>query len=89
VVVGVLLERSKRTMATNSCCGECGEEGGSRYAGRVGSFGIAALNAKGNTGQRTKKRANVVLPSYAMRRCSRTHLPRRTVRFASYQFQRN
>jgi hypothetical protein len=37
------------------------------------------LVARGSIGQSTRKNASDVPPSYAMRRCSRTHRARRTV----------
>ena len=59
----------------------------SRHARRACLSGTAIPTVRGNIGRSTKKFASVVLRSYAMRRCSRTHRPRRNVPFASYQCQ--
>jgi hypothetical protein len=44
MVCGVIYKRSKRMMATNSCCAECSVQG--ELVSRVGSFGTAALVPK-------------------------------------------
>jgi len=56
----------------------------SRHANRECSSCTAMLTVRGITGRSIKKSAKNELPSYAMRRYSRTHHPRRTVPFASY-----
>jgi hypothetical protein len=57
----------------------------SRHASPVCSSSIAMLNARGIIGRGIRKYANIVLPNYAMRRCSRTHRPRKTVPSAFYR----
>ena len=47
--------------------------------------GTAISIARGIIGRSTRGSANNELPRDAMRRCSRTHRPRKTVQFASYQ----
>ena len=47
--------------------------------------GIAIQHAKGIIGRSIKKNANNGLPSFTMRRCSKTHRRKRTAPFASYR----
>ena len=72
----------------NACCVDCGKEEGvsSKRVSRVArQVFIEMQSARGIIGQRINKSANNVSPSHVMRRCSRTHRPRKAVPFASYQ----
>ena len=82
------MERLTNLAMTTHCALSAARRGASlvlRLANRVSSSSTATPCVKGIIGQNTKKNANNMLKSYAMRRCSRTHRPRRTVPFASCQ----
>jgi len=72
---------------TVRCCAECGEEGGASLKTCKSCKLVKYCNAdcQKNHWPKQKKNANDVLPSYMMRRCSRTLRLRRTVPSASYQ----
>ena len=79
--------------AVAHCCAECGgEEGVVNLKVCEACMLVKYCNAKTAKeiiGRRIKKSANNEPPSYAARRYSRTHQPRRSVQFASYQCQYN
>jgi len=64
-----------------------GGQAGTQDLKYVCSSSIATPNVKGIIGRRIRNNANNAPPSYATRRCSRTHRRRRTVPFASCQCQ--
>ena len=73
-------------MATNACCALSVERRGasvSRHVKLVCTPGIAAPCANEIIGRSTKLHVNCELPSYVMRRFSRTHRRRKTAPFAS------
>ena len=78
----------RMNMTTIICCADCGKDGGVNLKACKSCMQVKHCDAscQRNHWPRIKNNANIVLPSYATRRCSRIHQPRKTAPFASYQY---